>query len=840
MSLSLSFVLFFIKWHYAPLPNCVLLEPVLPQPLPHNPAPFFLLYRDSKWYFFFHCIFQGPTASAAVTSTSADSVQVAAGATTTSTAIPANHNGAAAVQGPQPQHVQQYYQLPEEVRDSLDLLSEQKNAEFYGSEFNNGEFNEAKPLADLLMNSNMAGYTQEGNSFSQAQPVFSSSQMIAQAYSHAHQIQSAPVFSQVVSSTNSFSQSIAAQAPSNMSIPAVSSTPGQDVVASRNNQQQPQAAEVHGHQISAQVVGQTQITAQQVQNYAEAYAAQASADPAVVQQQGGQVVTFSLSGGQNMIIASPHSQQAGQNYVIHSQGTHHGQNIVIAAPAQQTIPGNFIIKTEGDDLGHNIVLTQQNLQQALGQNVLLTQDGHLAHGESVVLTTADGQQRHIQTTRQIQPIAQPQQHVITQGIPIQTGGAHVPQVSLVLPQMNSLFPQIQGSSATISPEAFLQLCAKVDVMLTSVKESQGVLAEMGKRVEKIESHLFPHPVTIPAAVPIKVNKNKPKVIVPGNSAPVTNHGAITKATLKASLSSYLTISDYNATDKLKRSNSNSDLFIPVGTVSMMQGQTLMEAPSPSEAPETASSTVQELPTEQGLIPVVLGNMGSGVNAPVRSSDINVPIVDSQSGIAVTIYDEGNESQKFQLGPGSGKEPTARFSCTSANPKIVILDPRFWDILVEDFQKNMNSDQIISAMSSTRKPLVRNIGNSEISICSTILKEAESACQGRRERLAKELVFRIFTLGEVYDRNVSGVFYINGKKMENKSKSLDPAKIAAIHYLVMKYPPSVVDNPRLERLVWKNCVDRINDALRRIYNWIHKIVDVTNIMNKLPTDSIMMH
>ena len=77
-------------------------------------------------------------------------------------------------------------------------------------------------------------------------------------------------------------------------------------------------------------------------------------------------------------------------------------------------------------------------------------------------------------------------------------------------------------------------------------------------------------------------------------------------------------------------------------------------------------------------------------------------------------------------------------------------------------------------------------------------------------------------------------------MENKKKALDPAKMAAIHYLVMKYPPSVVDNPRLERLVWKNCVDRINDALRRIYNWIHKIVDVNNIMDKLPTDSIMMH
>ncbi|XP_059139926.1 PAX-interacting protein 1-like isoform X2 [Physella acuta] len=783
---------------------------------------------------------------AAATSTQADSTQSAAPATTTApapVAQPGVTNGQAPQQQQQQQqqqHMQQYFQLSDEIRESLDLLTEQKNNEFYSNEFNNGEYNEAKPLADLLMNPNVVSYSQEGVTFSQAQPALSS-QMIAQAYSHAQQMSSTPAYSQVISSTNSYQQNIPAQLAGNMNVTLVASNQVQDNSANQNNQQQTQTIDVNGQQVQAQVATQGQMTTQQVQNYAEAYAAQVSAESAVVQQ-GGQVVTFSLAGGQNMIIASPHTQQAGQNYVIHSHGAHHGQNIVIAAPGQQTMSGNFIVKAEGDELGHNIVLTQQNLQQALGQNVVLTQDGQLTTGESVVLTTSDGQQRQIQTTRQIQPAPQAQQqHLLTQaGIPIQTSGGHMPQVSLVLPPVHSLFPQIQTSTANVTPQAFIQLCAKMDKMINMVKDSQAVLFELNKRVERIETHLFPHPVSVVANAANKNLKTKPKPIIPGSSTTTvmpntTNtNAAVTKASLKAALSNYLTISDYTATDELKRSDSNSDLFIPVGTVSMVQGQAMMEAPSPSDTQETASSTVQELPSEQELMPVVLGN------ANVPTSDINVPIVDSQSGIAVTVYDEGNENQKFELGPGSSKEPNARFSNTSSNPKTVILDPRFWEILVEDFQKNMSSDQIISAMSSTRKPLVRSIGTSEISICSTVLKEAESACQGRRERLAKELVFRIFTLGEVYDRNVSGVFYINGKKMENKNKALDPAKMAAIHYLVMKYPPSVVDNPRLERLVWKNCVDRINDALRRIYNWIHKIVDVNNIIDKLPTDSIMMH
>ncbi|KAI8772181.1 polyhomeotic-proximal chromatin protein isoform X2 [Biomphalaria glabrata] len=787
--------------------------------------------------------------SVAATSTPADSTQTTAPTTTTTAQAPPTQpvaqNLQPAPQQPPQQHIQQYYQITDDIRESLDLLTEQKNTEFYATEFNNGEYNEAKPLADLLMNPNVVSYSQDGVTFSQAQPALNS-QMIAQAYSHAQQLASTPTYNQVISSTNTYQQSIPAQLAGNMNVTLVAANQVQDN-SSANNPQQTQTIEVNGQQVQAQVATQAQIANQQVQNYAEAYAAQVSAESAVVQQ-GGQVVTFSLAGGQNMIIASPHTQQAGQNYVIHSHGAHHGQNIVIAAPGQQAMSGNFIVKTEVDEMGHNLVLTQQNLQQALGQNVVLTPDGQLttAGGESVVLTTADGQQRHqLQATRQIQPNPQAQQqHLLAQGIPLQAGGGHIPQVSLVLPQaMHSLFgPQIQQApAAQITPQAFLQLGAKIDKMTNMIKDSQTILFDLNKRVERIESHLFPHPIAI-SSVQAAVNKNikpmnKPKPIIPGTSmaqmpsTTITN-AAVTKASLKAALSNYLTISEYTATEELKRSDSNSDLFIPVGTVSMVPGQAMMEAPSPSETPETASSTVQELPNEQDMMPVVLGN--------AQTSDINVPIVDSQSGIAVTVYDEGNENQKFELGPGSSKEPNARFSNTSSNPKTVILDPRFWEILVEDFQKNMSSDQIISAMSSTRKPLVRSIGTSEISICSTVLKEAESACQGRRERLAKELVFRIFTLGEVYDRNVSGVFYINGKKMENKNKALDPAKMAAIHYLVMKYPPSVVDNPRLERLVWKNCVDRINDALRRIYNWIHKIVDVNNIIDKLPTDSIMMH
>ena len=51
----------------------------------------------------------------------------------------------------------QFMQLSDDIRDSLDLLStEQKNSEYYSGEFQNTEFNEAKPLADLLLNQNMA------------------------------------------------------------------------------------------------------------------------------------------------------------------------------------------------------------------------------------------------------------------------------------------------------------------------------------------------------------------------------------------------------------------------------------------------------------------------------------------------------------------------------------------------------------------------------------------------------------------------------------------------------------------------------------------------------------
>ncbi|RUS76215.1 hypothetical protein EGW08_016022, partial [Elysia chlorotica] len=847
------------------------------------------------------------TTTMAATSSQADSTQVSVNPSAAVVAAPGVQtiNGQQQQMIPQQQqqqqqHMQQYYQLTDEIRDSLDLLAEQKNnpanssavsvsvagtvganngvpvnvGEYYGAEYSTGEFNEAKPLADLLMTPQVVNYGQQqqqqvqevnsanaggvvvGAQGQQQQVVFSSSQMIAQAYSHAQNLSQGQGFQQVVASSNGNfggGQRVVTSMQDN------GNGAGMGIVS----QAQMQTIEVNGQQVQAQVVQQQQQQQQLQGTYAEAYAnAVAQQDPnaaaALVQHQhqqhGGQVVTFSLANGQNMIIASPHTQQAGQNYVIQQSGgagQPGGQSIVIAAP-QQT-GGNYVLKEDGE-LGQNIVLTQQNLQQALAQGMVLTQDGQLAAPEGVTVLTQDGQGR--QQLHHRQPH---HQQVIPQQIP--------QQVSLVLPQMASpLFQQVQGSSVgngipssgPVSPQSFLQLAAKMDRLMGLVKESQTVLLEMNRRVERIEGHLFPQGVSVspsPGAIGMAAQQAgkaqmKGKPVVGGNmnkpgstSSPTVSGGnsstnaAVTKASLKAALSSYLTISDYTATDELKRSDSNSDLFIPVGTVSLAhQGQhghsSILDSASPGgDGQETASSTVAELPADQEM---------STMSQTTSSSDINVPIVDSQSGMAVTVYDDGTDGQKFELGPGSSKEPNARFSNTSTQPKTVILDPRFWDILVEDFQKNMSSDQIITAMAATRKPLVRSIGTSEISICSTVLKEAETACQGRRERLAKELVFRIFTLGEVYDRNVSGVFYINGKKMENKNKALDPAKMAAIHYLVMKYPPSVVDNPRLERLVWKNCVDRINDALRRIYNWIHKIVDVNNIMDKLPTEGIMMH
>ena len=75
-------------------------------------------------------------------------------------------------------------------------------------------------------------------------------------------------------------------------------------------------------------------------------------------------------------------------------------------------------------------------------------------------------------------------------------------------------------------------------------------------------------------------------------------------------------------------------------------------------------------------------------------------------------------------------------------------------------------------------------------------------------------------------------------MQNKHKALDPDKMSAIRFLVMRYHPSVLGNTRLENLAWKNCVNCINNGLRRIYKWIHKLVDIKPIADKLPTSSVL--
>ena len=387
-------------------------------------------------------------------------------------------------------------------------------------------------------------------------------------------------------------------------------------------------------------------------------------------------------------------------------------------------------------------------------------------------------------------------------------------------------------ATTATSPNFLQMGAKLDKMMIMMQETVRAISETNKRLDRLESQLTMNPPTgkakkKSASASASSTSTTTTASSSSTSTATANSPGQSKSELKAALADYLTITDFNNKDELKRSES-SDLFIPVGTVSLP----VQDAPSPSG--ETATSTVSELPDRNLLV------LNNAAPVPIVASPVAVPDVaapDSQSGIAVTIYD--TEGTTYELGPDSSKDNAgARFTTVSQNPKTVIVDPKFWEMLVEDFQKNMTSKQIMSALSNIRKPLVRNMGNNEISICSSVLKEAEEACQGRRERLAKELVFRIFSLGEVYDRNVSGVFYIKGKKMENKHKALDPAKMSAIRFLVMRYPPSVLDNPRLEKLVWKNCVDRINDALRRIYNWIHKLVDINSIIDKLPTQSIL--
>lgn len=698
----------------------------------------------------------------------------------------------------------QFLQLSDEIRESLDLLSDQKTPEYYSGEFQQNEFNEAKPLADLLLNQNMVGYNQDGTVFSQGGAVFSTSQMIAQAYNQAQQLSSASLNQHPI-----FASGLAGQVGANMGITIIPA-PVQDGQGTLQDGQTAVGDE-----------GQT-ATVQLNSSYGSL----------VATSQAGTSTLSAFPLGQNVIIASP-GQQAG-NFLFTSQtGAGVGQNIVIAAPGQQ---GSYhLVKQETqEELAQTLVLASQNPQQTLGHNVIMapTTTATLADGSSVIFThpppsatpTSDGQPGGKTVS------------IASKGLhhgSLQTG---MQPISLVLPS-HSIMPQLGSMAAPTSN--LLQLSAKLDKVMIMLQETVKTLVETNKRLDRIETHLSMNPPASSKSKKSKASSSSASSLssttatttASSSSTSTTASGpSPSKSELKAALADYLTITDFSNKDELRRNDSSSDLFIPVGTVSLP----IQEPPSPSLSEtggETASSTVSELP-DQNLL--VLGNTGT---AMVHTPDITTP--DSQSGIAVTIYD--NDGGTYELGPDSSKDnAVGRFTTVSQNPKTVIVDPKFWDMLVEDFQKNMTSKQIMSALASIRRPLVRNMGNNEISICSSVLKEAEEACQGRRERLAKELVFRIFTLGEVYDRNVSGVFYIKGKKMENKHKALDPAKMSAIRFLVMRYPPSVLDNPRLEKLVWKNCVDRINDALRRIYNWIHKLVDINSIIDRLPTESVLQN
>jgi hypothetical protein len=549
--------------------------------------------------------------------------------------------------------------------------------------------------------------------------------------------------------------------------------------------------------------------------------------------------------GQNVIIASPGTQQAG-NFIFTSTGQMAGgmgQNIVIAAPGQHS---GYIVKQETqEELAQTLVLASQNPQHpGILMGTSGTHTATLSDGTSVVFTHPPPSGTPTSESQAGRAVTMTSRSVAggipASGTTIHTGGGMQP-MSIVLPP-GSYLPQMAGLGgvATATPSAstsqsILQMSAKLDKLLLLVQEAIRAIHDTNKRLDRLEGQVS---MTPPSSKSKKKSSSAAASSTATSTASPSTSGASpgqSKNELKAALADYLTITDFNNKDELKR-ESSSDLFIPVGTVSLP----ITESPSPSG--ETATSTVAELPDQQLLV------MNNAAPLPIiESPEVAVATdgvsaedtPDSQSGIAVTIYD--TEGATYELGPDSSKDASgagARFTTVSQNPKTVIVEPKFWDMLVEDFQKNMTSKQIMSALANIRKPLVRNMGNNEISICSSVLKEAEEACQGRRERLAKELVFRIFTLGEVYDRNVSGVFYIKGKKMENKHKALDPAKMSAIRFLVMRYPPSVLDNPRLEKLVWKNCVDRINDALRRIYNWIHKLVDINSIVDKLPTHSAL--
>ena len=727
-------------------------------------------------------------------------------------------------------------QLTDDIRDSLDLLSsEQKSSEYFTGEYSQAvEFNESKPLADLLMNPNMVGYNaQDGTLLPQNGALLGSSHMIAQAYNQAQHL------STPLSQQQYLASGLSNQVGGQMGITIIpAQTP--DGHTSMHDGQPATIITDESHASSL-------IHAINGANYAgEVVGGSQSAGSATFS-------AFSL--GQNVIIASPGNGQHGGNYIFTSTCGQMvgngigGQNIVIAAAAGQQ--GGYLVKPETqEELAQTLVLASQHPQSLGAANLLMgtsiNYSGGLGDGISVSLNhpqtsftpTCESHSTGKAETAMPRGVA-PSMLPSSSAVAVQSHGTVQP-VSLVLPS-GGFLPQLQGMvPASGNSHSFSQLSIKLDKVIIMMQETARAINEVNKRLDRLESNLAIN------AQSSKTKKKSPSSTSLHPSSMLSASEMVTppsfasgspgqsKSDLKAALADYLTISDYNNKDDLKR-EASSDLFIPVGTVSLPIHEDI------GSGCDTATSTVADLPERNLLLlnnaaPVpLITSPGMTMGSNTINHEEAAP--DSQSGMAVTIYD--TEGATYELGPDSSKDNVCtRFTTVSQNPKTVIVDPKFWEMLVEDFQKNMTSKQIMSALGTIRKPLVRNMGNNEISICSSVLKEAEEACQGRRERLAKELVFRIFTLGEVYDRNVSGVFYIKGKKMENKLKALDPAKMSAIRFLVMRYPPSVLDNPRLEKLVWKNCVDRINDALRRIYNWIHKLVDINSIADKLPTQSVL--
>ena len=210
-------------------------------------------------------------------------------------------------------------------------------------------------------------------------------------------------------------------------------------------------------------------------------------------------------------------------------------------------------------------------------------------------------------------------------------------------------------ATTATSPNFLQMGAKLDKMMIMMQETVRAISETNKRLDRLESQLTMNPPTgkakkKSASASASSTSTTTTASSSSTSTATANSPGQSKSELKAALADYLTITDFNNKDELKRSES-SDLFIPVGTVSLP----VQDAPSPSG--ETATSTVSELPDRNLLV------LNNAAPVPIVASPVAVPDVaapDSQSGIAVTIYD--TEGATYELGPDSSKDNAgARFT-----------------------------------------------------------------------------------------------------------------------------------------------------------------------------------